>query len=62
MRDACAVHGSKAALFKAKMNIKRGFVFIGILERIDETIEALEQKLPQFFKGMAKLKGKMQSA
>lgn len=42
---------SKWALERAKANAIRWYPVIGILDRMDETLQVLESSFPQFFEG-----------
>ena len=43
------------ALENAKMNIEKWFPVIGVLEDLQTTFFVLENKIPQFFKGISKV-------
>ena len=56
------------ALENAKLNIEKWYPVIGTLEDLETTFFVLENKLPQFFKGISKIyfeelkgKGKIQN-
>ena len=43
------------ALENAKLNIEKWYPVIGTLEDLETTFFVLENKLPQFFKGISKI-------
>lgn len=42
---------SKWALERAKVNVKRWYPVIGILDEVDKTLDVLENSYPEFFEG-----------
>ena len=60
----CSVIKNEWALENAKANIEKWYPVIGTLEDLETTFFVLENKLPQFFKGISRiyfdeLKGKI---
>jgi len=47
----CDVHGSFAALQRAKQNVETQFAVVGVTERFEESLQVMEWMLPQFFAG-----------
>ena len=39
------------ALKKAKYNVEKHYFFVGVVDRMEETLKLLEYLLPQFYKG-----------
>lgn len=46
---------SPAALHRAKVNLATQLDFVGVVERMSESVEALTKILPEFFKGASEL-------
>jgi len=49
----CSELGNPAALQRAKENVDRHFVVVGVLEHLEESLAVLEARLPQYFTGAA---------
>uniref|UniRef100_A0A6S8FZC4 Heparan-sulfate 6-O-sulfotransferase n=1 Tax=Aplanochytrium stocchinoi TaxID=215587 RepID=A0A6S8FZC4_9STRA len=58
----CGLHGdcvrplTQKALDRAKANVDEKLVFVGLLERLDESFEMLERLFPVYFEGLSKVK------
>ncbi|CAH0554605.1 unnamed protein product [Brassicogethes aeneus] len=50
----CMILNNDWALKTAKENVQRYFEVVGVLEELNSTLEVLENKLPNFFKGVQK--------
>ena len=53
--EKCSVIKHDWALENAKLNIEKWYPVIGTLEDLETTFFVLENKLPQFFKGISKI-------
>ena len=51
--EMCRTIGSREALEKAKENIKKKFMMVGVLEELDQTHSVLECLKPNFFFGLS---------
>ena len=51
----CSQLGNPAALQKAKENVDRHFVVVGVLEKLEESLAVLEDKLPEYFSGVSEV-------
>nr|CAI5818745.1 unnamed protein product [Callosobruchus analis] len=45
------------ALQIAKSNVEKYYTVVGVLEKLNDTMDVLEQKIPYFFKGAKKIYG-----
>jgi len=50
----CRTLGSQAALNRAKFNVKKKFVTVGVLEFLELSLGVLECKMPHYLKGITK--------
>ena len=46
----CRTLGSPTSVQKAKENIEKHFVMVGVLEHIEESLAVMECKMPDYFK------------
>lgn len=53
--EECSELGNPLALAKAKHNVDVNFRVVGLLEHMEETVAVLEEKIPQFFRGLSDL-------
>ena len=51
--EVCRTIGSREALEKAKENIKKNFMMVGVLEELDKTHLVLECLKPNLFNGLS---------
>ncbi len=51
----CLAFNSREALHRAKRTAEEKFAVVGVLDRLDDTMTALEGYVPRFFKGMKRL-------
>ena len=49
MIQECRTLGSQVALAEAVNNINNKFIVVGVVEMLDESLEVLECKLPDYF-------------
>ena len=49
------IPGSEWALNKAKQNVLRHYLLVGVTEELEDFIVVLETVLPRFFKGASQL-------
>lgn len=45
----CAMFNSEAVLQRAKENVEKFYVVVGVLEEVNKTLSVLEAELPEFF-------------
>ena len=55
MDPSCVLFGSREALQRAKANVERLYPVVGVLERMEDTLRVMEDRLPGVFvQGIAK--------
>ena len=50
MEPECEIFGSRQALEIAKRNVEKYYAVVGVLEKMQESLEVLENYVPAFFK------------
>ena len=55
MDKSCDVFEGKEALERAKLNVEKYYAVVGVLERMQESLEVLENFVPAYFKDARKV-------